>query len=74
MHDGITLEKRGIPTAVICTEPFVTSADAMAALGGVPDYPYVVVPHPLGSRTMEQLREIAAKCAPDVLSILLAQK
>lgn len=74
MHDGITLEKRGIPTVVICTEPFVTSADAMAALGGVPDYPYVVVPHPLGSRTMEQLRELAAQAAPDVLSILLAQK
>ena len=74
MHDGITLEKRGIPTAVICTEPFITSADAMAALGGVPDYPYVVVPHPLGSRTMEQLRDLAANAAPDVLSILLAQK
>ena len=74
MHDGITLEKRGVPTVVICTEPFITSADAMAALGGVPDYPYVVVPHPLGSRTMEQLRELAAEAAPDVLSILLAQK
>ena len=74
MHDGLTLEQRGVPTAVICTEPFVTSADAMAALGGVPDYPYVVVPHPLGSRTMEQLRDLAAEAAPDVLSILLAQK
>lgn len=74
MHDGITLEKRGVPTVVICTEPFITSADAMAALGGVPDYPYVVVPHPLGSRTMEQLRDLAAAAAPDVLSILLAQK
>ena len=74
MHDGITLEKRGVPTVVICTEPFITSADAMAALGGVPDYPYVVVPHPLGSRTIEQLRDLAAAAAPDVLSILLAQK
>ena len=46
----------------------------MANLGGVPDYPYVVVPHPLGSLTMEQLRELAAKAAPDVLSILLAQR
>ena len=74
MHDGLTLERRGIPTAVICTEPFVTSADAMAALGGVPDYPYVVVPHPLGSKTMVQLRDLAAKAAPEVLTILLAQK
>ncbi len=74
MHDGLTLERRGIPTAVICTEPFITSADAMAALGGAPDYPYVVVPHPLGSRDMAQLREIAAKAAPDALAILVAQK
>ena len=74
MHDGLTLERRGIPTAVICTEPFITSADAMAALGGAPDYPYVVVPHPLGSRTMPQLREIAAKAAPDTLAILMAKK
>ena len=63
-----------MPTVVICTEPFVTSADAMANLGGVPDYPYVVVPHPLGSRTMDQLRELAAEALPDVLSILLARK
>ena len=74
MHDGLTLERRGVPTAVICTEPFVTSADAMAALGGVPDYPYVVVPHPLGSRTMGQIRELAARATPDVLGILLAQR
>ena len=74
MHDGLTLERRGVPTAVICTEPFVTSADAMAALGGAPDYPYVVVPHPLGSRTMEQLRELASRAAPDVLGILVAQR
>ena len=70
----MTLERKGVPTVVICTEPFVTSADAMANLGGVPDYPYVVVPHPLGSRTMDQLRELAAEALPDVLSILLARK
>ncbi len=74
MHDGLTLERRGVPTAVICTEPFVTSANAMAALGGAPDYPYVVVEHPLGSRTMPQLRDIAARAAPEALSILLAQR
>ena len=45
-----------------------------ASLGGVPDYPYVVVPHPLGSKSMEQLRDLAATAAPDVLSILIAQR
>ncbi len=73
MHDGITFELSDVPTAVICTEPFVTSADAMAKLGGIPDYPYVVLPHPLGSLDEAGIREKAAQAAPDVLRILLAK-
>ena len=72
MHDGIELEKRGVPTAVICTEPFISSAKAMAQIGGIPDYPYVVVPHPLGSLAPETLRERARQAAPEVLRILMA--
>ena len=73
MHDGITFERSDVPTAVICTEPFVTSADAMAKLGGIPNYPYVVLPHPLGSLDEAGIREKAAQAAPDVLRILLAK-
>ena len=73
MHDGITLEKRGVPTAVICTEPFVSSAKAMSAIGGIPEYPFVVVPHPLGSLDEERLRGRAMQAAPEVLKILLAR-
>ena len=72
MHDAISLEKMGVPAAVICTEPFVSSADAMAKMGGIEGYPYVVVPHPLGSLSPELLRERAVQAAPDVLRILLA--
>jgi hypothetical protein len=73
VHDGIELEKRGIPTAVICTEPFVTSAKAMSVLGGIPDFPFVTLQHPLGSLTPEQLRQKAIQAAPEVLRILLAK-
>jgi hypothetical protein len=73
MHDGITLEKKGIPTAVICTEPFVSSARAMSAIGGIPAYPFVVLPHPLGSLNPEALRLRAIQAAPEVLKILLAR-
>jgi hypothetical protein len=73
MHDGITLEKQGIPTAVICTEPFVSSAKAMSKIGGIPDYPFVVLPHPLGSLEPEALRQLAMQAAPEVLKILLAR-
>lgn len=73
MHDGIELEKRGVPAAVVCTEPFVSSARAMAQIGGIPDYPFAVVPHPLGSLTPEALREVAVQAAPQVLQLLLAK-
>ena len=73
MHDGITFERKGVPAAVICTEPFISSADAMAKLGGIPDYPYAVLPHPLGSLDDAGIRERASQVAPDVLRILLAR-
>ena len=73
MHDGIELEKRGVPTAVICTEPFISSARAMSKIGGIPEYPFVVLPHPLGSLSPEALREKAVQAAPEVLRILLAK-
>jgi hypothetical protein len=71
VHDAISLEKRGIPAAVICTEPFASSADAMGMLGGIPGYPYVLLPHPLGSLDPDGLRERAVQAAPEVLQILL---
>ena len=73
MHDGIALEKRGVPAAVICTEPFRSSAKAMSQIGGIPDYLFVELPHPLGSLSEELLRERAMQAAPEVLRILLAK-
>ena len=72
MHDGISFEKKGVPAAVICTEPFVTSAVAMSKIGGIPDFPFVVVPHPLGSLNQDELIKIAEKAAEDVVGILLS--
>ena len=62
-----------MPAAVICTEPFITSAKAMSKLGGIPEYPFVVLPHPLGSLKPDELRERAIQAAPEVLRILLAR-
>jgi hypothetical protein len=70
LHDGIELDRRGVPTAVICTEQFVTSAQAQAAICGNPLYPFVVVPHPIGSLTPAELRERAAAALPQVIAIL----
>ena len=71
MHDGIQFEKRGLPAAVICTEPFVSSAVAMSKMGGIPEFPFAVVPHPLGSLDENSLRVWAKEVAGDIVKILL---
>lgn len=59
-----------MPTAVICTDQFVESAKAQAAICGNPDYPFVVVPHPIGSLTPAELRGRAKTATPAVIDIL----
>ena len=49
------MEKLGVPSAVVVTEPFVSSARAMAVSHGVPDYPFVVIPHPIAATEKEKL-------------------
>ncbi len=42
------LRKRGLVTAVICTDPFLKLGRAQSRVFGVPDLPLIVIPHPLG--------------------------
>jgi hypothetical protein len=70
LHDGIELERRGVPTAVVCTDQFVTSARAQAAISGNPEYPFVVIAHPVGSLTDRELHERARAATPHVIRIL----
>jgi hypothetical protein len=71
--DVILLEKRGIPSAAICTEALQASANAMAAVQGAPGYRYAVVPHPVSSLGPEELASHAKLAAPQVLEILLGR-
>ena len=73
MHDGITFEKHGKPAAVICTEPFISTAKAIATIQGIPDYPFAILPHPITALTEEQLWEKARQALPQVLQILLGK-
>jgi hypothetical protein len=68
--DAITFEKRGIPAAVVITEPFVPTAEQMARLAGMPGYPYAVLPHPVGSLTPAEVGERAAAVFERVAALL----
>lgn len=57
VQDAIALERRGVPAVVICTSELVITGRIAATAAGVPDYPFVVVDHPVASCTTAQLQE-----------------
>lgn len=65
------MEKLGVPTAVVNTEPFITSSKAMAVSHGIPDYPFVIIPHPIATTEKSRLEEWADKVADEVVNILI---
>lgn len=72
MLDGILLERRGIPTAAICTDLFVPNGQAIAHAHGAPDYPFLLVKHPISSATEDGLAREAKRVLPEVLRLLRA--
>jgi hypothetical protein len=73
MHDVLAFEDRGIPTVLLCTEPFMDSACEHAAAHGNPDYQAVRVGHPLASLSPEQARARAEEALSGVIAILTGQ-
>jgi hypothetical protein len=51
----VRLERMGIATAAVATEPFVDEALEQARLLGMPDYRMVFVAHPVQLLTLDQL-------------------
>ena len=67
MHDAVSGERLGIPSAGIMTDRFVTAAELMSRNLGAADHPFVTIPHPISSATASELataaRTAAEKCA-----------
>ena len=68
--DGIAFEAAGVPAAVICTDAFRVSADAMARLQGSPGYAYVSTPHPVAPLDGDGVRERARVVLPELVGLL----
>jgi hypothetical protein len=69
--DGVMLERRGIPTAVICSDAFGASADAIASLRGAPGYRYATTRHPVAVLTPDEVRDRARQVLPAVVALLV---
>ncbi|MBI1989664.1 MAG: hypothetical protein HYS65_08000 [Betaproteobacteria bacterium] len=64
------LRKRGLVTAVICSDSFVKLGKTQARVFGVADLPLVVIPHPLGGLSIEQVEGRALVAIPQVVDLI----
>ena len=68
--DGVVLEAAGRPVAVIVTDSFRATADAMAELRGAPGYQYATTAHPVAVLTEDQVKARAALVLDDLVALL----
>jgi hypothetical protein len=66
----VELERRGVATAAVATEPFVDEALEQARLLGMPDYRMVYVPHPVQLLSRQQLEGYADRAFEEIVARL----
>jgi hypothetical protein len=64
------LEKRGIPTAVICSDEFAPLGRAESRMLGMGGIPIAVIPHPLADNKPDEVQRKATAVAEEVIQIL----
>jgi hypothetical protein len=52
------------------TDRFEPTARAMAGASGLPDYPFVVIPHPIAGNTDQALRDKAEAVIEQVVGLI----
>ena len=60
-----------MPSASIITDLFKATGRAMARTWGVPDFRFIMMPHPIANLTDAELDQRAAAIAPEVVRLLL---
>lgn len=66
----MTLENRGVPTVVLCTDPFLNSAHRHAHTFGRRDFRPLGFPHPLGGLNSQQVSARARELEQAVIETL----
>jgi hypothetical protein len=55
----VTAERQGVPAFGVMTERFVSAAEMMSRVLGMPGYVFAVIDHPVSSATDDQLKSMA---------------
>lgn len=72
MLDAIKLDNAGVPAVAIVTTPFVATSHAMATSWGVPEYQFLVMPHPIANLTEAELNARADELVLQVVDFLIS--
>jgi hypothetical protein len=67
----VRLERLGIATAAVATEPFLDEALEQARLLGMPDYRMVYTPHPVQLLTLDALHAQADAVFHEIVARLV---
>ena len=66
----VEVRRLGIPSAVICSEPFVQLGRTQSRVLGVPDLPLIVIKHPLGGLALNDVKVRADSALAQLLEVL----
>jgi hypothetical protein len=64
------LRKRGLMTAVVCSTAFETLGRTQARVLGVPDLPLIMIPHPLGGVSIDEVNARAQVAISQIVSLI----
>jgi len=64
-------EQHGMPSASIITDVFTVTGKAMARTWGLPDFRFLVMPHPIANLKDAELDARAAAIVPEVVKLLV---
>jgi len=71
LHDAIASEQEGTPAVAVMTGNFVSAAELMSHVLGLPNYEFSVIDHPVSSASDEGLKDRATATVEALRSIVL---
>ena len=69
----MSAEKLGVPAVAVMTENFVSAAQLMSRVLGMPDYEFVVIDHPVSSASDDKLLDMARRTIDTGTPLLVAE-
>jgi hypothetical protein len=67
----VTAERLGVPAIGVMTERFVSAAELMSRVLGMPGYQFAVIPHPVSSASDAELKAMADMTLGQIRRLLL---